>query len=48
MFQHPRPGIVYRPVVDAEPVAVRIAWWRDEAPPDLGELLAMARAAYDQ
>jgi DNA-binding transcriptional LysR family regulator len=48
VFQHPRPGVVYRPVVDAEPVAVRIAWWRDEPPPGLGELLEMARAAYDQ
>ena len=47
-FHHPRPGVVYRPVVDAEPVAVRIAWWRDEAPPGLGELLEMARTAYDQ
>ena len=47
-FQHPRPGVVYRPVVDAEPVAVRIAWWRDEAPPGLGELLEMARTAYSQ
>ncbi len=48
VFQHPRPGVVYRPVVDAEPVAVRIAWWRDEPPPGLGELLELARAAYDR
>lgn len=31
--QYPRPGIVYRPVRDAEPIAVRLAWWRDEPPP---------------
>lgn len=28
-FQHPRPGVVYRPVTDAEPVPVWLAWWRD-------------------
>ncbi|MFE4061961.1 LysR family transcriptional regulator [Streptomyces sp. NPDC059096] len=26
--QYPRPGVVYRPVRDAEPIAVRLAWWR--------------------
>ncbi|MGW3139816.1 LysR family transcriptional regulator [Streptomyces sp. NPDC001139] len=31
--QYPRPGVVYRPVRDAEPVAVRLAWWRDDAHP---------------
>ncbi|MFE2101288.1 LysR family transcriptional regulator [Streptomyces sp. PTD9-10] len=31
--QYPRPGIVYRPVRDAEPVAVRLAWWRDDPHP---------------
>ncbi|WP_330302385.1 MULTISPECIES: LysR family transcriptional regulator [unclassified Streptomyces] len=31
--QYPRPGIVYRPVRDAEPIAVRLAWWRDDAHP---------------
>jgi DNA-binding transcriptional LysR family regulator len=41
VLQHPRPGVVYRPVVDAEPVAVRMAWWRDEPPVGLGSLLEM-------
>ncbi|MGY5014967.1 LysR family transcriptional regulator [Streptomyces sp. 900105755] len=31
--QYPRPGIVYRPVRDAAPVAVRLAWWRDDPHP---------------
>ncbi|MFE7778218.1 LysR family transcriptional regulator [Streptomyces sp. NPDC057445] len=31
--QYPRPGIVYRPVRDAEPIAVRLAWWRDDPHP---------------
>jgi DNA-binding transcriptional LysR family regulator len=29
--QHLRPGVVYRPVRDAQPVAVWLAWWRDSA-----------------
>ncbi|MGY2079382.1 LysR family transcriptional regulator [Modestobacter sp. SYSU DS0657] len=31
--QYQRPGVVYRPIRDAEPVAVRLAWWRDEPHP---------------
>lgn len=31
--QHPRPGVVYRPVRDAPPVAVSLIWWRDSPPP---------------
>ena len=31
--QYPRPGVVYRPVRDAEPIAVRLAWWHDERHP---------------
>ncbi|TPQ22667.1 LysR family transcriptional regulator [Streptomyces sporangiiformans] len=31
--QYPRPGIAYRPVRDAEPIAVRLAWWRGDAHP---------------
>jgi DNA-binding transcriptional LysR family regulator len=31
--QYPRPGVVYRPVRDAEPIAVRLAWWRDDPHP---------------
>ncbi len=30
--QFPRPGIRYRPVVDAPPIAVSLAWWRDDPP----------------
>lgn len=44
--QHPRPGVRYRPVRDAEPVPVRLAWWRDSPPPALDELLALVRGAY--
>lgn len=41
--QYRRPGVVYRPVRDAEPVAVRLAWWRDDphpAAPAVIELLS--------
>ena len=44
--QHPRPGVTYRPVHDAPPVAVRLAWWRDSPPPALSELLALTCRAY--
>ena len=31
--QYPRQGIVYRPVRDAAPIAVRLIWWRDDPHP---------------
>ncbi len=31
--QYPRPGIVYRPLRDAAPIPVRLAWWRDDPHP---------------
>jgi DNA-binding transcriptional LysR family regulator len=36
--QHRRPGVVYRPVRDAPPVPVWLAWWSDSPPPHLDEL----------
>jgi DNA-binding transcriptional LysR family regulator len=44
--QHPRPGVTYRPVRDAELVEVQLAWWRDSPPPTLPDLLGLVRAAY--
>lgn len=44
--QNPRPGIAYRAVVDADPIRVYLAWWRDDAPPLLPELLALIRKCY--
>lgn len=44
--QHPRPGVTYRPVRDAQPVAVRLAWWRDSPPPTLPDLLQLVCRAY--
>ena len=34
--QHRRPGVVYRPVRDAPPVPVWLAWWADSPPSHLG------------
>lgn len=36
--QHLRPGVVYRPMRDAQPIAVWLAWWRD-SPPRLAKTL---------
>ncbi|AOR36349.1 LysR family transcriptional regulator [Streptomyces fodineus] len=44
--QYPRPGIVYRPVRDAEPVAVRLAWWRDDPHPALETVLELLSELY--
>ena len=44
--QHPRPGVVYRPVRDAPAVAVALAWWADNPPADLAALVALVREYY--
>ncbi|MFF0287052.1 LysR family transcriptional regulator [Streptomyces sp. NPDC005262] len=44
--QYPRPGIVYRPVRDAEPIAVRLAWWRDEPHPAAQAVIELLTALY--
>lgn len=44
--QYPRPGVVYRPVADAEPVVVRFAWWRGERHPATGAAVEIATALY--
>lgn len=44
--QNPRPGVAYRPVVDAEPIQVWLAWWRDDPPPLVRELVALVRESY--
>ncbi|MFD4511416.1 LysR family transcriptional regulator [Streptomyces sp. NPDC058457] len=44
--QYPRPGIVYRPVRDAEPVAVRLAWWRDDPHPAQQAVLELLSDLY--
>ena len=44
--QYPRPGIVYRPVRDAEPIAVRLAWWRDDPHPAAQAVIELLTALY--
>jgi DNA-binding transcriptional LysR family regulator len=44
--QHPRPGVVYRPVRDAPPVPVWLAWWADSPPPNLDALLQLVCEQY--
>ena len=44
--QHPRPGVVYRPLVDAPPVAVTLAWWRDDPHPLLPQIRRIVCEAY--
>lgn len=44
--QHPRPGLKFRPVRDAEPIQVWLAWRRDDPPERLETLIQLAREAY--
>ncbi|MFE5916383.1 LysR family transcriptional regulator [Streptomyces sp. NPDC056468] len=44
--QYPRPGVVYRPLRDAEPIAVRLAWWRDDPPPAAQAAIELLTALY--
>ncbi|MCW2871685.1 LysR family transcriptional regulator [Actinacidiphila oryziradicis] len=44
--QYPRPGVVYRPVRDAEPIAVRLAWWRDDPHPATQPAIELLTALY--
>jgi DNA-binding transcriptional LysR family regulator len=44
--QNPRPGVAYRAVRDAPPIAVYLAWWKDDPPAHLDELLQLTRETY--
>ena len=44
--QYPRPGVVFRPIRDAEPIAVRLAWWRDDPHPATGAAVELATELY--
>jgi len=46
--QHPRPGISYRPVRDAQPVPVWLAWWRDNKPSSATALVQLACELYSR
>jgi DNA-binding transcriptional LysR family regulator len=44
--QNPRPGVAYRAVRDAPPIPVRIAWWKDQPPQHLTDLIKITCEAY--
>lgn len=44
--QYPRPGVVYRPLRDAPPVPVRLAWWRDDPHPAVTAAVALITDLY--
>jgi DNA-binding transcriptional LysR family regulator len=44
--QYPRPGVVYRPMRDAPPVAVRLAWWRDDPHPATAAVAGLVTELY--
>jgi DNA-binding transcriptional LysR family regulator len=44
--QYPRPGVVYRPVRDAPPMPVWLAWWKDEPPVHRNALVRLACDVY--
>jgi DNA-binding transcriptional LysR family regulator len=44
--QHTRPGVVHRPVRDAPPVEVLLAWWADSPPPHVEDLVALVAGQY--
>ncbi len=43
---NPRPGVAYRAVKDAPLIAVWLAWWKDQPPQHLGDLITLACDAY--
>ena len=45
-WQHPRPGVVYRPVRDVPPVAVTLAWRASDAPPLAQAFAGLVAAVY--
>lgn len=44
--QYQRPGVAYRPIRDAEPIAVRLAWWREDPHPSTRDAVALLSELY--
>ncbi|MDI6103754.1 LysR family transcriptional regulator [Actinoplanes sp. NEAU-A12] len=44
--QNPRPGVAYRMLRQAPRIDVWLAWWRDDPPARLEDLVSLSRAAY--
>lgn len=47
-YHHPRPGVVYRPIKDGPRIPVRLAWWRDQRPAGLSDLISTVTQLYAQ
>lgn len=43
---HPRPGVAYRPIKDGPRIPVRLAWWRDDPPTGLNDLVNAITTVY--
>lgn len=43
---HPRPGITFRPIKDGPRIPVHLAWWRDQRPAGLDDLIDAITALY--
>jgi hypothetical protein len=48
MAHHPRSGVVYVPVTDAEPAVISLAWPPGRLSPDVEAFLRVARTIADQ
>jgi hypothetical protein len=46
VHQHPRPGVVFRPVRDAPPVPVHIAWRSADPPRAVADLVHVVIETY--
>lgn len=44
--QYPRPGVVFRPLRDAAPIAVRLIWWRDDPHPATHSAVSLLTELY--
>ena len=44
--QNPRPGVAFRMVRDVPPITVSLAWWRDDPPAHVDDLLALVKEVY--
>jgi DNA-binding transcriptional LysR family regulator len=44
--RYPRPDVVYRPVRDAAPIPVCLAWWRDDPHPDTAAAVGLLTQLY--
>ena len=44
--QYPRPGVVFRPLRDAAPIPVRLAWWRDDPHPRAQSAVSLLSELY--